>query len=90
MSICPLCNGIEDYPLVCTNCSSKLEDQGKISDYYDDYSPYLLDEITSKVDIVPIWKLNGHVLRTEKAGIMRRGSACIYLNARIAVRNRLK
>lgn len=41
MSICPLCNGIEDYPLVCTNCSSKLEDQGKISDYYDDYSPYM-------------------------------------------------
>lgn len=41
MSICPLCNGFEDDPLICAHCSGELEDQGKISDYYDDYSPYM-------------------------------------------------
>mgnify|MGYP001385374826 FL=1 len=41
MSICPLCNGMMNFSLPCSNCSGKLEDQGKISDYYDDYSPYM-------------------------------------------------
>ncbi len=41
MGICPVCNGYSSLQLVCDQCSGILEDQGKISDYYDDYSPYM-------------------------------------------------
>jgi len=27
-----------------------MDDQGAVVNYYDDYSPYLLDEITNNVD----------------------------------------
>lgn len=48
--VCPLCNGLYKIHKVCTKCSGSMEDQGAVVNYYDDYSPYLLDEITNNVD----------------------------------------
>ncbi|HLT55130.1 MAG TPA: hypothetical protein VK057_03405 [Bacillota bacterium] len=41
MTDCPLCNGFSEWNIQCTNCSDIMEDLGKVSDYFDDYSPYL-------------------------------------------------
>lgn len=41
MSMCPLCNQFNDSQVDCPTCQRKLEDQGRIMDYFDDYSPYL-------------------------------------------------
>ncbi|MCU9595340.1 hypothetical protein OEV82_12900 [Caldibacillus thermolactis] len=41
MAICPLCNGFTTVQETCNECSINMDDQGKISDYYDDYSPYM-------------------------------------------------
>ncbi len=48
--ICPLCNGLYTIQYNCPKCNNTMEDQGAKVNFYDDYSPYLLDEITSKVD----------------------------------------
>ena len=44
MAVCPLCNGYGVMNLQCSHCSDRLEDQGKVSDYFDDYSPYMEGE----------------------------------------------
>ncbi|HHV39037.1 MAG TPA: hypothetical protein GXX70_06055 [Tepidimicrobium sp.] len=49
-SICPLCNGLYEIKYNCFSCNAKMTDEGPIVNFMDDYSPYLLDEITSKVD----------------------------------------
>lgn len=41
MSICPLCNGFATAQETCEQCSTNMEDQGKLSDFFDDYSPYM-------------------------------------------------
>ncbi|WP_156288668.1 hypothetical protein [Oceanobacillus salinisoli] len=41
MDFCPLCNGVETAAVECPNCQATLEDQGKITDYFDDYSAYM-------------------------------------------------
>lgn len=41
MAICPVCNGYESTTIFCQKCSQQMEDQGKLSDYFDDYSPYM-------------------------------------------------
>lgn len=38
--ICPLCNQLTSATVVCNYCGNQLTDQGKISDYFDSYSPY--------------------------------------------------
>ena len=38
--ICKLCNGMTEVGKKCHLCGSKMEDSGKLSDYYDPYSPY--------------------------------------------------
>lgn len=44
--VCPLCNGFLSLQLNCPHCSSKLIDFGKVTDYFDDYSPYMeIDDI---------------------------------------------
>lgn len=40
MSICPLCNGFRNLTIFCKQCSASLADQGKITDYLDEYSAY--------------------------------------------------
>lgn len=49
-SVCPLCNGLYNIQYNCIKCNSPMEDKGAKVNYYDDYSPYLLDEITNKAD----------------------------------------
>jgi len=44
-----------------------MEDQGAKVNYYDNYSPYLLDEITSKVDGVSANRCT-HVFLCPKCG----------------------
>ena len=41
MGMCPLCNGFESLNLACPNCGNRLEDSGRLMDYFDDYSPYM-------------------------------------------------
>ncbi|MGC4378039.1 hypothetical protein WD019_13985 [Fictibacillus sp. Mic-4] len=41
MSLCPVCNQLHTIPFYCPDCGNEAEDQGKLSDYYDDYSPYI-------------------------------------------------
>lgn len=50
--VCPLCNGLYKVHKTCEVCQEPMEDQGAVVNYYDDYSPYLLDEITNNVDVV--------------------------------------
>lgn len=50
MSVCPLCNGLTTLSLSCPNCQTYLDDQGKISDYFDDYSSYLDIDMTNMID----------------------------------------
>ncbi|WP_042356566.1 hypothetical protein [Bacillus rubiinfantis] len=41
MAVCPVCNGLKDAVLMCTNCGQAMLEFGKLMDYYDDYSPYM-------------------------------------------------
>ncbi|MBD1383384.1 hypothetical protein [Metabacillus arenae] len=42
MIMCPLCNGFEHHrEILCPNCGTIMTDQGKITDYLDDYSAYM-------------------------------------------------
>ncbi|MBP2241046.1 hypothetical protein J2Z40_001608 [Cytobacillus eiseniae] len=41
MAICPICNGFQEIHARCASCSGDLIDQGRIMDYYDDYSAYM-------------------------------------------------
>ncbi|WP_249872114.1 hypothetical protein [Oceanobacillus saliphilus] len=50
MEVCPLCNGFETVTIECSGCSSILEDQGKITDYFDDYSAYMDIDIMKLFD----------------------------------------
>lgn len=38
--ICPICNGLRDISLSCSECGALMEDQGHVSDYFGPYSPY--------------------------------------------------
>ncbi|SKC63893.1 hypothetical protein [Maledivibacter halophilus] len=50
--ICPLCNGLIEYNIECRLCNEKMEDKGRIADYYDNYSSYLDMNITELIDKV--------------------------------------
>jgi len=54
MSICPLCNGYGELQVSCPNCSINMVDQGKISDYFDDYSPYMDIDLMRLEDGIPL------------------------------------
>lgn len=41
MHLCPLCNGLEERVIQCPNCKTVMEDKGKVTDYFDDYSAYM-------------------------------------------------
>lgn len=41
MGVCPICNGFQEVEKTCSHCGNKLEDNGRLMDYYDDYSPYM-------------------------------------------------
>ncbi|MDN4075766.1 MULTISPECIES: hypothetical protein [Fictibacillus] len=41
MSMCPVCNQLHTVAFRCPECGNLSEDLGKLSDYFDDYSPYV-------------------------------------------------
>ncbi|AMX84480.1 hypothetical protein GS3922_12860 [Geobacillus subterraneus] len=53
MNVCPLCNGLRRMTVYCSYCRQPMEDQGKITDYFDDYSPYMDADIMKFVDGYP-------------------------------------
>ncbi|NLJ78831.1 MAG: hypothetical protein GX329_05675 [Tissierellia bacterium] len=67
-SICPLCNGLYDIDYNCTNCGATMVDEGPRVNLMDDYSPYLLDEITNRVDGVERDECI-HIFRCPSCGI---------------------
>ncbi|MBD8003762.1 hypothetical protein [Bacillus norwichensis] len=50
MNYCRLCNGISLETHTCSICMGILKDQGKIYDYYDDYSPYMEIDLNKLAD----------------------------------------
>lgn len=48
--ICPLCNGLIEHEVKCEKCNEKMKDNGRIADYYDNYSSYLEMSITELID----------------------------------------
>lgn len=48
--ICPLCNGINQFKVMCPVCENNCEDKGREIDYADQYSPYLDYDISAKSD----------------------------------------
>jgi hypothetical protein len=53
MNICPLCNGLRNVAVHCSHCQKQMVDQGKITDYFDDYSPYMDIDMMKLVDGYP-------------------------------------
>jgi hypothetical protein len=51
--VCPLCNGLKNIEVLCNICNKNMNDGGIVSDYYDDYSPYLPISITGRIDGYP-------------------------------------
>lgn len=43
--ICPLCNGLYTIHKHCIICNNQMEDQGPMVNFYDEYSPYLFEDI---------------------------------------------
>jgi hypothetical protein len=41
MGVCPVCNGFQRIEEKCPACQNTIEDQGRVMDYFDDYSPYM-------------------------------------------------
>ncbi|MTI65930.1 MAG: hypothetical protein FH753_04940 [Firmicutes bacterium] len=48
--VCPLCNGLDKWSKKCLKCGGEMIDRGPVVDYMDEYSPYLSNDITQKVD----------------------------------------
>ena len=48
--ICPLCNGIKDVDNLCPDCHGQMNNKGPIEDFYDNYSAYLDQNITQRLD----------------------------------------
>lgn len=45
-AICPVCNGLETLQAACPACSGQAVDNGRLSDSYGPYSPYMpVDEL---------------------------------------------
>jgi len=57
MHLCPLCNGLGTTTIQCPNCQTIMEDVGKVTDYFDDYSAYM------DIDIMKLY--DGHVTSLE-------------------------
>ncbi|MEO2077438.1 MAG: hypothetical protein ABGX20_19055 [Bacillus sp. (in: firmicutes)] len=53
MSICPVCNGLREIYLLCSNCGKPMMESGRVSDYYDDYSPYMEIDLMKMEDGYP-------------------------------------
>ncbi|WP_281976132.1 hypothetical protein [Halobacillus litoralis] len=50
MQECGLCNGWAESERHCPRCNGMMIDQGRVTDFFDDYSPYLDQKYTDLVD----------------------------------------
>lgn len=50
MGVCPVCNGLTDLSKHCPSCGMKLEDNGRVMDFFDDYSPYMPIDLMKLLD----------------------------------------
>ncbi|MBU9720749.1 MULTISPECIES: hypothetical protein [Bacillaceae] len=50
MSLCPLCNGMNDLNIQCQSCNNQMSDKGRYFDYFGDYSPYESIELMKESD----------------------------------------
>ncbi len=69
--ICPLCNGLKKYKIICPQCGSKMIDDGALINFLDDYSPYLSNDITQLVDGVSHDKCT-HIFTCKKCNEQKR------------------
>jgi hypothetical protein len=53
MPLCPICNGLRELFLRCTDCGELMMESGRIMDYYDDYSPYMEIDLMKMEDGYP-------------------------------------
>lgn len=47
--VCPVCNALTKYLCKCERCNGVMKDKGPITDYLDEYSPYLPISLTANV-----------------------------------------
>lgn len=50
MSTCPICNGLATLKTSCPICQEIVEDQGRVSDFFSDYSPYQAIDLCKRSD----------------------------------------
>lgn len=50
MNECGICNGWAASERPCPKCEGTMRDQGRVTDFLDDYSPYLDQKYTNLVD----------------------------------------
>jgi hypothetical protein len=53
MNICPVCNGFSDIQSDCSKCGQPLHDEGRVMDFYDDYSAYMPIDMMKMEDGFP-------------------------------------
>lgn len=53
MKMCPICNSFKELEIDCSNCSSRMEDLGKVSDFLDPYGHYNDNETVKMGDGYP-------------------------------------
>ncbi|OIK06066.1 hypothetical protein BIV59_21610 [Bacillus sp. MUM 13] len=53
MDVCPFCNGLRSFSASCPSCTAKMEDKGKVMDYYDEYSAYMDTDTLKQNDGFP-------------------------------------
>lgn len=51
--VCPVCNGFKTLISLCPNCGQSLDDQGRLFDFFSDYSPYRPIDDLKKTDHLP-------------------------------------
>lgn len=74
MGICPLCNGFEEIHFQCPHCCSQMADEGKLMDFFDDYSPYMPIDQMKLEDGFPANKKNEqcvHLFQCPNCGFSR-------------------
>lgn len=59
MGMCPVCNGFENINALCPSCGSKMVNEGREAEYYDDYSPYMPIDMMKLEDGYPNNYQNG-------------------------------
>ncbi|MBS4196461.1 hypothetical protein KHA97_15455 [Bacillus sp. FJAT-49870] len=53
MAMCPICNSFKELEIYCSECSFRLEDSGKVSDFLDPYGHYNDQETVKMGDGYP-------------------------------------